>query len=192
MGLPRGIYFNYKNENFMKILFVVLLFCNCLGAEKKKTKKVTIKNEIECTDEKCFGSYIGPEFINGADVAHQFSNKMSHEVGNKLKELYKNKKFSKVDFSKIIMTTKGMGTGNVEYKLMIPFITVDKKCDAYTSFDHVGGWNHKPNLLKRIKELSKALLEGERLDISSLKITNEGLQEYWIQWKNKLVQADCK
>ncbi|WP_123812130.1 hypothetical protein [Mangrovimonas sp. DI 80] len=138
------------------------------------------------------GTYTGPEFINGSDVAHQFSNKMSAAVGDKLKALYKNEHYSKVDFSNIQMSTEGMGTGQVEYSLSIPFVTVKEACDAYTSFDHVGGWNHTPALAKRKQELSKALMEGHELHISDLKTTPEGLQEYWIQWKNKILQSNCQ
>ena len=35
-------------------------------------------------------------------------------------------------------------------------------------------------------------MKGEQLDISELKQTPEGLQEYWIQWKNKIIQIDCE
>ena len=84
-----------------------------------------------------------------------------------------------------------MGTGNVKYKLKIPFIRVHSKCDSYTSFDHVGGWNHRPELKNRIKQLETALLKGDSLHISELKRTNEGLQEYWIQWRNKDIQSVC-
>jgi hypothetical protein len=35
-------------------------------------------------------------------------------------------------------------------------------------------------------------LKGEELDISKLKQTPEGLQEYWIQWKNKTKQKECE
>jgi len=35
-------------------------------------------------------------------------------------------------------------------------------------------------------------MEGHELNISDLKTTREGLQEYWIQWKNKKTQSDCK
>ncbi|GAB1856149.1 hypothetical protein MHTCC0001_09840 [Flavobacteriaceae bacterium MHTCC 0001] len=150
------------------------------------------KPEITCSNSNCEGEYHGPEFIDGSDIAHQFSNKMSSVVGNKLKELYEKGEYSKVDFSNIIMSTEGMGSGTVTYKLSIPFITVKEKCDAYTSFDHVGGWNHKPALARRKKELDKALMKGQSLDISDLKTTPEGLQEYWIQWKNKVVQSDCE
>lgn len=147
---------------------------------------------IRCSENGCFGTYEGPEFINGSDIAHQFSNTMSQAVGNKLKELYFKKEYRKVNFSEIEMTTIGMGSGKVIYKLSIPFVLVRKKCNAYTSFDHVGGWNHTPALSKRKRELNKVLLENHELDISELKTTTEGLQEYWIQWKNKKIQFDCK
>ena len=152
----------------------------------------TINNEITCTKNGCSGQYQGPEFIDGSDVAHQFSNKMSRAVGDKLKELYNSNNYSKVDFKNIEMSTKGMGTGNVIYSLKIPFMKVDTKCEAYTSFDHVGGWNHSPALNSRKRQLKEALMPNHKLNISSIKTTPEGLQEYWIQWKNKVTQADCK
>ena len=150
------------------------------------------KTQISCTKVACQGTYVGKEFIHGEDIAHQFSNKMSTVVGDKLKALYKSEDYSKVDFSKIEMTTEGMGSGNVTYTLSIPFEAVKEKCEAYTSFDHVGGWNHAPALSQRKAQLSGLLLPGERLDVSDLKITLEGLEEYWIQWKHKVVQAACE
>ena len=149
------------------------------------------KPEISCTDQGCIGTYVGPEFLNGLDVAHQFSNTMSAAVGDKLKELFDNILYSKVDFEGIKMTTTGMGSGNVKYHLDIPFIQVSERCDAYTSFDHCGGWNHTPAIASRKKQLSSALLKGEQLDISELKTTPEGLEEYWIQWKNRSKQKEC-
>lgn len=175
----------------MKVMLPILLLFGCLGLTENEEEKMVTKDDIECTDQECFGTYLGPEFIDGSDVAHQFSNTMSHVVGDKLKQLYTDKKYSKVDFSKIAMSTEGMGSGVVTYTLVIPFMEVQTKCEAFTSFDHVGGWNHKPNLSKRIIELSDAILPNETLDISTLKTTEEGLQEYWIQWKNKNTQADC-
>ncbi|WP_282160716.1 hypothetical protein [Ulvibacterium marinum] len=158
----------------------------------QKTFLKGVYDKIICSDDGCEGVYIGPEFIEGSDIAHQFSNVMSKKVGDKLKELYKLREYSKVDFSKIKMSTKGMGSGNVVYELNIPFKKVKEKCDAYTSFDHVGGWDHKPALSTRKEELNNVLMEGQTLDISELKTTPEGLQEYWIQWKNKVTQSDCK
>jgi hypothetical protein len=146
---------------------------------------------IECSTKECKGQYEGPEFISGSDIAHQFSNKMSATVGEKLKELFNKGEYSIVDFDNIEMTTKGMGSGNVVYYLKIPFKRVISKCDAYTSFDHVGGWNHKPELEARKKQLESALMKGHKLYISELKQTPEGLQEHWIQWKNKVTQSTC-
>ncbi|GGH68039.1 hypothetical protein [Phaeocystidibacter marisrubri] len=147
---------------------------------------------IHCDENGCRGEYVGPEFIEGSDIAHQFSNSMSVAVGDELKEQYNNGHYVKVDFSKLKMSTKGMGSGNVTYALVIPFIEVPTKCEAYTSFDHCGGWNHSPALERRKRELSSVTLPDESLDISDLKTTPEGLEEYWIQWKNKALQGDCQ
>lgn len=179
----------------MKYILLLLLTCNlACHSNNHSNKKVDNKytsNEIVCTDLACQGIYSGKEFINGSDVAHQFSNKMAAMVGDKLKELYKLGIYSKVDFSAIEMSTEGMGTGFVKYELKIPFIRKSSKCESYTSFDHVGGWNHTPALTRRKNELNSLLLKNEILDISELKKTPEGLQEYWIQWKNKELQKDC-
>lgn len=148
-------------------------------------------HSIECTDGACFGEYAGAEFVNGSDIAHQFSNHMSVRVGDQLKDLFKRGLYSKVDFDKLEMSTQGMGSGKVVYYLKIPFVRVDEKCQAYTSFDHVGGWNHAPALESRKRQLQSALMDGDELNISALKTTPEGLQEHWIQWRNKQVQAMC-
>ena len=181
----------------MKLLFYIYVISifpiSCKTDIKKNANtKTQEKNGIECTENGCGGTYTGAEFINGEDIAHQFSNNMSNAVGKKLKELYHEKKYKKVDFSSIKTTTQGMGSGKVIYNLFIPFITVNSKCEAYTSFDHVGGWNHTPALNRRKKELEYVTLKGHNLDISELQETPEGLQEYWIQWKNKKVQSDCE
>lgn len=173
------------------IVLIVTISCSTCSNSKKGRLVQKDDKEIMCSDSSCEGTYSGAEFINGSDIAHQFSNKMSNKVGDKLKELYDSGEYSIVDFSKIVMSTKGMGSGNVSYKLSIPFKSVNKKCEAYTSFDHVGGWNHKPSLALRKAELSKVLMQGQELNISELKTTPEGLQEYWIQWKNKVKQSSC-
>ncbi len=171
---------------------ILMLLFSCRDVKREQIHSLQNDREIVCTDRRCEGAYIGPEFKNGSDVAHQFSNKMAAKVGDQLKLLYNEGKYSKVDFKNIEMTTKGMGSGTVEYSLIISFKTVKDSCQAYTSFDHVGGWNHAPELASRKKQLSQLLLKGENLDISDLKTTPEGLQEYWIQWKNKEVQSKCK
>lgn len=174
-----------KYTLLLTLILFQLLSCN------SSTRNTTKKSEITCTDDACEGAYVGAEFVNGSDIAHQFSNEMSKEVGDKLKEFYRKGQYMKVDFSNIQMYTVGMGTGTVRYKLRIPFKRVGDKCQAYTSFDHVGGWDHTPELNARKSQLKSVLLEGEKLDISKLKTTPEGLQEYWIQWKNKGLQAEC-
>ncbi|MFY0598139.1 MAG: hypothetical protein JXR03_00610 [Cyclobacteriaceae bacterium] len=171
-----------QSATFILALLPVVCFCSWINNNDK----------IECSNNECHGQYAGAEFINGSDIAHQFSNKMSAVVGDKLKELFKMGEYSKVDFDNIIMTTKGMGTGKVIYYLKIPLKRVKTKCEAYTSFDHVGGWNHKPALEARKKQLKNALIANQELDISDLKTTPEGLQEHWIQWKNKVTQSMCK
>ena len=173
-------------------VLIIGLYCfGCTNSNNNNSLKVGNPSPITCNEKGCSGSYNGAEFVNGSDVAHQFSNEMSEKVGDKLKQLYKEGVYSKVDFSKIKMSTVGMGSGTVIYKLDIPFMRVEQKCDAYTSFDHAGGWDHSPALSARKKQLNSALIKGESLDISNLKTTREGLQEYWIQWKNNKVQANC-
>ncbi len=167
----------------MKLLFYIYLisiFQMSCETDKNKDSEILEKDGIECTENGCRGTYKGAEFINGEDIAHQFSNKICNTVGNKLKEFYNENKYKKVDFTSIEMTTQGMGTGKVIYTLYIPFISVDSKCEAYTSFDHVGGWNHTPALNRRLKELEHVTMKGHSLEISKLNKTTEGLQEYWI------------
>jgi len=158
--------------------------------------------EPTCTDDGCKGTYSGPQFLksDSSDVAHKYSNTMSYYVGVKLKELYKQGIYVKVDLKNITMTAVPVQYGEnynpTKVTIDIPFIRVKNKCDAYTSFDHVGGWGHlNINLNKRKTNLSSLLLPGETLDVSDLKTTDKNvstsLNEYWIQWKNKVTQSDC-
>ena len=177
-------------KNLVLSLMIFSIF-NCNNSNSKIDNRGVQKDIITCNDGGCNGIYEGPEFENGSDVAHQFSNLMSEKVGEKLKELYQEKSFSRVNFDKIEMSTIGMKSDNVRYELSIPFVKVENKCDAFTSFDHVGGWNHTPALEERKNQLKKLLKDGQKLKISELKTTPEGLQEYWIQWKNKDLQENC-
>ncbi|WP_400077938.1 hypothetical protein [Winogradskyella sp. R77965] len=174
------------------LLLINLCFINCQKTKSQISICITENNQITCTKKACQGTYKGKEFINGDDIAHQFSNTMSAKVGDQLKALYTSGDYSKVDFSEVEMTTEGMGSGEVTYTLSIPFVIVNDKCEAYTAFDHVGGWNHTPALSQRKTQLKSVLMQGHQLDISDLKTTPEGLQEYWIQWQHKVVQAECE
>ncbi len=179
-------------KQLFSIILITLTCLMCSNSNKKNTILYKGNTNIICDSKGCEGKYQGPEFVNGDDIAHQFSNTMSAKVGDQLKELYDKGEYSKVDLTNIMMSTNGMGSGIVTYTISIPFLVVNEKCEAYTSFDHVGGWNHEPELAARKTQLSKALMDGHQLDISKLKTTPEGLQEYWIQWKNNIKQVDCK
>lgn len=175
------------------ILFLCLMPFGCIESKQTTLKMPRDDGDgIDCTQSGCRGMYSGPEFVNGSDVAHQFSNSMSKAVGDKLKEFYRVEKYKMVDFTAVRMITNGMGSGVVEYILEVPFVSVASRCEAYTSFDHVGGWNHAPALERRKTELEDVTMEGHSLMISDLKTTPEGLQEYWIQWKNRKTQAECQ
>lgn len=178
----------YFSKAMFKFIFLVSILL--IGPAQRRLVDEP-ETQVSCTEKGCDGFYRGPEFLKGEDIAHQFSNRMSGEVGQQLKVLYTEKKYRKVDLKQIRMSTVGMGSGFVIYRLKIPFIEVTDSCEAYTSFDHCGGWNHKPAIDQRIEGLNTLLLPGEKLDISPLKRTKEGLQEYWIQWKNKDLQHFC-
>lgn len=156
-----------------------------------------------CDENGCEGSYSGPEFVDeryieqlhltGTDIAHNFSNLMARYVGQKLKDFYKEGIYVKVDFSKIVMTTKGMKDGNdsVHFYLKIPFLKVKNRGEAMTGFDHSGGWGHAPDIAERKSRLINAdppLVQNKKLYVSPLKKTPEGLEEYWIQWKHTAYQ----
>ena len=73
---------------FFIIVSVFLVSVSC----KNENQPVSILamtnqeyNGIRCTDNGCSGSYTGDEFINGDDVARQFSNTMSNAVGKQAK-----------------------------------------------------------------------------------------------------------
>lgn len=143
---------------------------------------------ITCTGNGCKGTYNGPEFTNGADVAHQFSNHMSNKVGKQLKALYDKGIYVQVNLANIKMTTKNMDNrGNVIYSLDIPFVKVNTACDAFTAFDHRGGWGHQ------IKKESVVTHFKNQDNLKMIELTtSEGLQEFWIQWRHKTKQAHCK
>ena len=176
-----------------------LLLFSCSSHKKNEVKNTKIKPEknlvLVCNDSFCKVNYSGPEFTihkgEIIDTAHRMSNLISGEVGKKLKSLFDNKKYAKVDLKKIRMTSIDMDNlGSVKLEIFIPFKRVKNPCEARTGFDHSGGWDHDPEIEKRKKKLS-GIAVCEQLEISPLIKTPENFQEYWIQWKHKDFQANC-
>lgn len=188
-------YKNTKTELPQSLLHLVILSMLTLvsSAALSQSTQPQRPGIFKCSADLCKGSYQGPEFNHHGDIAHQFSNTVADRVGRYLKELYNAGHYSKVDFARVKMETLGMDNkGEVLYRLEIPLIRVQSPCEAFTSFDHVGGWGHAPELAKRKRELASALLIGDQLQVSTLMKTPEGLEEYWIQWRNRIVQAQCQ
>ena len=181
------------------IAFSTLLLFSCTDNKEDKIKKQNreIKKDliIVCTDSFCSLNYSGPEFTiqkgEIIDTAHHMSNLISGEVGKKLKSLFDKKKYAKVDLKNIRMTSIDMDNlGSVKLEIFIPFKRVKNPCEASTSFDHSGGWDHDPEIEERKKKLL-GIAVCEELEISPLIRTPENFQEYWIQWKHKEFQANC-
>jgi len=192
----------------MKYLYVMSKKFIIKESEKNNIRRMygLIVEQAEtpvCNDAGCSGTYKGPEFDNNGDVAHQYSNTMANAVGIKLKELYDAGTYVKVNMEAITMSATSVHNGEnsnpTVVTITIPFIKVTDKCEAYTSFDHVGGWGHTPALERRKTELKSLLIPGETFDISKEKSTNPNspnfpdgsLNEYWIQWKEKTRQSNC-
>lgn len=188
------------NTSFLCLLLTILL--SCFSGEKKaqastiqaeqETESVAQIYSVTCSDSGCYGVYSGPEFdrskpIIEQDVAHRLSNEMAKCVGEELKRLYRQKKYVKVDLKNISMSTKDMdGLDDVVYEVNIPFIEVPNACDAFTAFDHRGGWGHS----KKERGVRKEFAKEKDVRIIE-KSTEEGLQEFWLQYKHKDYLFDC-
>lgn len=189
---------SYLLTQISALTLSALLIFSCSNPKKevKNTKTKPEKNlVIVCNDSFCKVNYSGPEFTihkgEIIDTAHRMSNLISGEVGKKLKILFNNKKYAKVDLKNIRMTSIDMNNlGSVKLEIFIPFKRVQNLCEARTGFDHSGGWDHDPAIEKRKKQLS-GIAVCEQLEISSLIKTPENFQEYWIQWKHKDFQENC-
>lgn len=179
---------------------------NIVISEKQLRRIITeeVSEQPICGETGCKGTYTGPEFSKDCkDIAHQYSNVITKAVAAKLKELYTSGNYVKVDLDKIKMTTTSVSNvcnkNQTTYTVTIPFVKVSNKCDAMTGFAHVGGWGHTPELGNRKEELlnykpdgkSENVILNNKLYISQLTTTEEGLQEYWIQWKHRDYQSDC-
>jgi len=193
----------------LKFLFIgasiALLTLNC-GTRNQKKKPSNPKtpevvetkpkyDSICISDKGLTGYFKGPEYNEAGDIAHQFSNTVANRVGEYLKDRYSKKCYLKVDLDGIKIITKGLNQADsVYYAIEMPFKRV-AKCDAFTGIEHCGSWNYQPRMIlnKRFKELKEGLSERCSVGNSAYKFykTEEGFQEYWIQFKHKNYQSDC-
>ena len=103
--------------------------------------------------------------------------------------------FLKVDFKNTKITTSGLDLKDkVEFLIEMPFLKVSK-CDAYTGIEHCGTWvnQNDEKLDARLKEKLQKLttLSVGNID-KAYYHTDQGYKEYWIQFKHKNYQSDCK
>jgi hypothetical protein len=189
---------------YLLILIPALLFLGCHSSKNKKKssdkKEVTHiqipKSDTVYIDEKgMFGSYKGLEFNEQGDIAHQFSNKVANVVGTYLKAKYREGLYLKIDLKNTKINTKDLDQmDSVVYTIHMPFVRTEK-CNAFTGVEHCGSWNYQPNyfLKRRLAEQIESL---KKISIGKMETryykTKEKFKEYWIQFKHKDHQSDCK
>jgi hypothetical protein len=190
------------------ILIPLLAICISTSCGNKPHKKVHRKtrekttsiqapkfDHTKITDEGISGYFKGPEYNQDGDVAHQFSNKVAHEVGDYLKAAYKRKVYLKVDFEHTKIFTKGLDQeDSVYYSIDMPFERVDK-CEAFTGIEHCGSWDNQriDKLNERLQELKIGLRKYCSIGPMETKFfkSTEGFQEYWIQFMHRDYQVPC-
>lgn len=192
---------SYVNFSFL----MLLLFTNCtLATSKKETipvRETINKTKVSCKieNDKLLASYEGPEFLNDRDTAHLLSNLVANELGNHLKKEYSKKNYLKVDFKNTKIQTKGNPQFRnpseeiVKYTIEMPLIKVKNACDAFTGIEHRGTWARndiETGFPEWIQKLKSQIAVGEIE--SQLYSTPEGFKEYWVQFKHKNYQIDCK
>jgi hypothetical protein len=192
-------------NHFNFYLLMLLLFTNCSLSTAKKEKIVqkekAVKSKIYCIieNDELLASYEGPEFLNNRDTAHLLSNLVANELGNHLKIEFKKKNYLIVDFKNTKIQTKGNPQFRspseeiVKYTIVMPLLKVKNACDAFTGIEHRGTWARndiETGFPEWIQKLKSQIAVGEIE--SQLYSTPEGFKEYWVQFKHKNYQADCK
>ena len=190
-----------KKIYHFSIFIVLMTFISCDSknvkeestTESKSNKKPILTSSI--SDKGFLGKYVGVEFEGKVDVAHQFSNKATDIIGKHLKKSYEKGEYLKVDFKNTKITTSGLDLkGNVAFAIEMPFVKVDK-CEAFTGIEHVGTWVNQNN------EKLDARLSEKLQNLTTLSVgeadkayfhTEQGYKEYWIQFKHKNYQSNCK
>ncbi len=192
---------SYVNFSFL----MLLLFTNCTLATSKKetiaTRETVVKTKVSCKiqDDKLLASYEGPEFLNDRDTAHLLSNLVAHELGAHLKKEFNKKNYLKVDFKNTKIQTKGNPQFRypseeiVKYTIEMPLLKVKNSCDAFTGIEHRGTWarndiesGFQEWILKLKSQIAIGVVESDFFK------TPEGFKEYWVQFKHKGYQGNCK
>ena len=187
---------------YLLAIYIVMTSIISCGAKnpKKESKQASKGNKkpaitINLTDKGFSGKYVGAEFDSKGDVAHQFSNQVAKKLGKHLKASYQSGNYLKVDFKNTKINTSGLDLkGNVAFAIEMPFVKVDK-CEAFTGIEHVGTWVNQNN------EKLDARLNEKLQNLTTLSVgeadkayfhTEQGYKEYWIQFKHKNYQSNCK
>jgi len=142
------------------------------------------------------GYYQGPEYNEQGDLAHQFSNKAARLIGDFLKKAYNKQNYLKVNFKKTKIYTKNLDQkDSVYYEIDMPFERVTK-CKAFTGIEHCGSWDQQPKeeITERLLKLKKGLREHCSIGAMEYQyfVSNEGFQEYWVQFMHRDYQVPCK
>ena len=192
---------SYINFSFLMLLF----FTNCaLPTTKKETiavRTTNFKTKVSCKIEnnQLLASYEGPEFLNDRDTAHLLSNLVANELGNHLKKEFSKKNYLKVDLKNTKIQTKGNPQFRypseeiVKYTIEMPLLKVKNACDAFTGIEHRGTWARndiETGFPEWIQKLKSQIAVGE-IESEFFK-TPEGFKEYWVLFKHRGYQGNCK
>ena len=124
---------------------------------------------------------------------------VAHELGAHLKKEFNKKNYLKVDFKNTKIQTKGNPQFRypseeiVKYTIEMPLLKVKNSCDAFTGIEHRGTWarndiesGFQEWILKLKSQIAIGVVESEFFK------TPEGFKEYWVQFKHKGYQGNCK
>lgn len=190
-----------KKIYYFSIFIVLMTFISCDSknvkedstTDSKSNKKPILTSSI--SSKGFSGKYVGVEFEGKVDLAHRFSNKATDIIGKHLKKSYENGEYLKVDFKNTKITTSGLDLkGNVAFVIEMPFVKV-AKCEAFTGIEHVGTWVNQNNEKLDVR-LNEKLQNLTTLSVGEADKayfhTEQGYKEYWIQFKHKNHQSNCK
>lgn len=206
-----------KSRIKFSVAFIILFLigaCESKGSnkqrekEKSKLKRTALINaqkkvsqySIKIDEIGLHGVYKGVEFTDTGnymynDVAHQFSNRVADTLGKYLKASFKKAAYLKIDFKKSSITTAGLDMKDTVVYCINLFFQKADKCSASTGIEHCGTWGNQADVLLK-NRLNETIEKLKIISVGKPKfmkyITKENFKEYWIQFKHKNYQGDCK